>query len=319
MSYPVVSGNPPSGYPQGTSAYPTTYSGTFIPEIWSSKLVEKYYDGTVLTQITNTDYEGEIKDHGDKVIIRTMPSVSIRDYEVGQALETEFPTAPTIELLIDKGLYYQTAIDDIIAKQSDINQMNLWAEDSSEQLKISLDSEVLAFLPANVHADNTGASAGRISGNVNLGTQANAIQVTRNNILDQLMFLGQVLDEQNVPETGRFVVMPFWATTLLKLSDIKDASLTGDGTSPLRNGLVGRIDRFMVYNSNLLPTNAGTGTEWTTVLLAGHKDAATFATQMTKTETLRSQSTFGDIMRGLVVYGYQMIKPEAMAVSYIYQ
>lgn len=319
MSYPVLGTNPNPAYPASTGAYPSTYSGTFIPEIWSSKLVEKYYDGTVLTQITNTDYEGEIKDYGDKVIIRTMPSVSIRDYTIGQTLETDFPEAPTIELLIDKGLYYQTAIDDIIAKQSDINQMNLWAEDSSEQLKISLDSEVLAFLPANVHADNTGDSAGRISGNINLGTQAAAIQVTRSNILDQLMFLGQTLDEQNVPETGRFVVMPFWATTLLKLSDIKDASLTGDGTSPLRNGLVGRIDRFMVYNSNLLPTNAGSGTEWTTVMLAGHKDAATFATQMTKTETLRSQNTFGDIMRGLVVYGYQMIKPEAMAVSYIYQ
>jgi len=319
MAYPVSSTDPAPGYSGATGVYPTSYSGSFIPEIWSSKLVEKYYDGTVLTQITNTDYEGEISDYGDKVIIRTMPSVSIRDYEIGQALQTEFPEATPINLLIDKGLYYQTAIDDVIAKQQDINQMNLWAEDSSEQLKISLDTEVLAFLPANVDADNTGATAGAVSGNVNLGTQANAIQVTRTNVLDQLMFLGQVLDEQNVPETGRFVVMPFWATTLLKLSDIKDASLTGDGTSPLRNGLVGRIDRFMVYNSNLLPTNAGSGTEWTTVMLAGHKDAATFATQMTKTETLRSQTTFGDIMRGLMVYGYQMIKPEAMAVSYIYQ
>lgn len=318
MSYPVSTGNPAPGYPGASTTYPTSYSGTFIPEIWSTKLVEKYYDGTVLTQITNTDYEGEIVDYGDKVIIRTMPSVSINTYEVGQALETEFPEGATIELLIDKGLYYQTAIDDIIAKQQDINQMNLWAEDSSEQLKISLDSEVLAFLPANVAAENTGDSAGVISGNVDLGTQGTAIAVDKTNILDQILYLGQVLDEQNVPETGRFLVMPFWATTLLKMSDIKDASLTGDGTTPLRNGMVGRIDRFTVYNSNLLPVNpAPASGEWTTVILAGHKDAATFATQMTKTETLRAQQTFGDIMRGLVVYGYQMIKPEAMAVSYI--
>ena len=318
MSYPVLATNPNPSYPASTGAYPNTYSGTFIPEIWSAKLVEKYYDGTVLTQITNTDYEGEISSHGDKVIIRTMPSVAIRDYVIGQTLETEFPEAPVIELLIDKGLYYQTGIDDVIAKQQDINQMDLWATDSSEQLKISLDSEVLAFLPANVHADNTGANAGRISGNLDLGTQAAAVQISRSDILDLLMYLGQALDEQNVPETGRFLVMPFWAITLLKLSDLKDASLTGDGTSPLRNGLVGRIDRFMVYSSNLLPRNGSpTGDQWHTVILAGHKDAATFATQMTKTETLRSQNTFGDLMRGLVVYGYQMIKEEAMAVAYI--
>lgn len=318
MAYPVSSTNPAPGYTGSQAAYPTGYSGTFIPEIWSAKLVEKYYDGTVLTQITNTDYEGEISDYGDKVIIRTMPSVSIKSYEIGQELETEFPEGGTIELLIDSGLYYQTALDDVIAKQQDINQMNLWAEDSSEQLKIELDTEVLAYLPSNVDAANTGASAGVVSGNINLGTQAASLDTDRTNILDTLMFLGQALDEQNVPETGRFVVMPFWATTLLKLSDIKDASLTGDGTSPLRNGLVGRIDRFMVYNSNLLPTGPATGEQWQSVILAGHKDAATFATQMTKTETLRAQSTFGDIMRGLVVYGYRMIKPEAMAVAYIH-
>lgn len=317
MSYPVNAANPNTAYPGSLGAYPTTYSGTFIPEVWSSKLVEKYYDGTVLTQITNTDYEGEISAYGDKVIIRTMPSVSIRQYEIGQPLETEFPEAPVIELLIDKGLYYQTAIDDIIAKQQDIEQMNLWATDSSEQLKISLDTEVLAYLPANVAAENTGATAGRISGNIDLGTQAVALAITKANVLDTILYLGQVLDEQNIPETGRFLLMPYWATTLLKMSDIKDASLSGDSTSPLRNGMVGRIDRFTIYNSNLLPRNSGAGTEWGTVFLAGHKDAATFATQMTKTETLRSQTTFGNLMRGLVVYGYRMIKPEAMAVAYV--
>lgn len=317
MAYPVSASNPASGYPGAQGVHPTTYSGTFIPEIWSTKLIEKYYDGTVLTQITNTNYEGEISDYGDKVIIRTMPTVSIKQYQIGQQLETEFPEGGTIELLIDKGLYYQTAIDDIIAKQQDIDQMNLWGEDSSEQLKIQLDTEVLAYLPANVAANNTGATAGRISGNLDLGTQANAITITEANILRQILYMGQALDEQNVPETGRFLVLPFWATTLLKGSDLKDASLTGDGTSPLRNGLVGRIDRFDVYNSNLLPTNVAASPAWSTVFLAGHKDAATFATQMTKTETLRAQQTFGDLMRGLVVYGYRMIKPEAMAVSYV--
>lgn len=319
MAFPVVTGNPPSGYPQGASAYPTGYSGTFIPEIWSSKLIEKYYDGTVLTQITNTNYEGEISNYGDKVIIRTMPSVTIRQYEVGQALTTEFPTGGTVELLIDKGLYFNTGIDDVIQKQQDINQMNLWATDASEQMKIELDTEVLAYLPANVDAANVGANAGVVSGSLNLGTAnaagGGAITLTRTNVLDTILYLGQALDEQNVPETGRFLVMPYAATTLLKLSDIKDASLTGDGTSPLRNGMVGMIDRFTVYNSNLLPT--ALGDDATNIILAGHKDAATFATQMTKTETLRSQTTFGDLMRGLVVYGYQMIKPEAMAVAHI--
>ena len=317
MAYPVHSSNPNAAYPGATGAYPA-YSGTFIPEIWSTKLIALYYDATVLNQITNTDYEGEIRNYGDKVIIRTQPTITIRNYQIGMPLQTEFPAGGTVELLIDKGKYWQTAIDDVVRKQQDIDQMRMWAENAAESLKTALDTEVLAYLPANVHAKNTGANAGRISGNVNLGTTAAAITLTAANVLEVILRLGQVLDEQNVPETGRFVVMPFWATTLLKLSDIKNASLTGDDTSPLRNGMVGRIDRFTVFNSNLLPVNPTPGgADWRSVILAGHKDAATFATQLTKTETLRSQSTFGDIMRGLLVYGYRTIKPEAMAVAYV--
>lgn len=318
MAYPVIGTNPAPGYHGSTTPYPSSYSGTFIPEIWSTKLIDKYYDSTVLNSITNTDYEGEITAHGDKVIIRKMPTVSIKQYQIGQELETEFPEGDTTELLIDKGLYYQTAIDDVIAKQQDINQVNLWAADSAEQLKIELDTEVLAYMPAQAHAQNQGHNAGRISGNLDLGTQASAIEITRANVLDQILYMGQALDEQNAPETGRFILLPYWVTTLLKMSDLKDASLTGDRTSPYRNGLVGIIDRFTVYNSNLLPRNPSPSAgEWSTVMLAGHKSATTFATQMTKTETMRTEKTFGNLMRGLVVYGYKVLKSEALVTSYV--
>jgi hypothetical protein len=39
----------------------------------------------------------------------------------------------------------------------------------------------------------------------------------------------------------------------------------------------------------------------------------TFASQMTNMETMRSEATFGNIIRGLQVYGYKVIKPEALA------
>jgi hypothetical protein len=107
--------------------------------------------------------------------------------------------------------------------------------------------------------------------------------------------LGQALDEQNVTESGRFLLLPYWATTFLKLSDIKDASLTADGSSPLRNGRVGMIDRFTVYNTNLLPVALDTVNCWD--IIAGTQAGLTFATQLTNTETLRAESTFGDIRR----------------------
>lgn len=303
MAFPTVAGHP-------------SYSGTFIPEIWSSKLIDKYYDQTVLSEISNTDYEGEIRNQGDKVIIRTVPTLEINDYQIGQTLTHQRPESPTIELLIDKGMYWSAIIDDVVEKQQDIDQMNLWAEDAAEQMKIKLDTRVLSSIVPDIHADNIGNSAGRISGNIDLGTMGSPLAITRANILDTLLYMGQVLDEQNVPETGRFVLLPYWATTMLKLSDIKDASLTGDGSSPLRNGRVGMIDRFTVYNSNLLPRYTD-GAHNTTHILAGTKAGLTFATQLTKTETLRAESTFGDIMRGLLVYGHKVVKPEALTAAYV--
>ena len=305
MTFPVVGGHP-------------NYSGTFIPEIWSTKLIEKYYDSTVLSQISNTDYEGEIRNQGDKVHIRTTPTLEIHDYQIGQTLVNQRPEAPTLELLIDKGFYWSAIIDDVVEKQQDIDQMNLWAQDAAEQLKIKLDSRVLGSIVPDVHAENKGQNAGRISGNIDLGATGNALAVDRDNVLETILMMGQVLDEQNTPESNRFLILPYWMTTMLKLSDIKDASLTGDGTTPLRNGRVGMIDRFTVYNSNLLPRYVD-GAHNPTHVLAGTTEGLTFATQLTKTESLRAESTFGNIMRGLMVYGHKVVKPEALTAAYVRQ
>ena len=302
MSYPTAAGQP-------------TYSGVFIPEIWSTKIIEKYYDTTVLSAISNTDYEGEIRNQGDKVIIRTDATLEINDYSIGQTLVNQRPVGSSLELLIDKRMYWSAIIDDIVEKQQDINQMNRWSMDAAEQLKIQLDTRVLSAIVPDISASNKGATAGVDSGNINLGVTGTPLAVDKTNIIDTIIDVGQVLDEQNVPETGRFLVLPFWATARLKKSDIKDASLAGDGTSVLRNGRVGVIDRFTIYNSNLLPRYVD-GAYNTTHFLAGTKAGLTFATQLTRTESLRAESTFGNIMRGLMVYGHKVVKPEALAAVY---
>jgi hypothetical protein len=89
----------------------------------------------------------------------------------------------------------------------------------------------------------------------------------------------------------------------IKKSDLKDASLTGDAQTPLRNGRLGMIDRFTLYTSNLLPASGATYTK----MYAGHNNGLTFASQISKVETMRSELTFGQIMRGLSVYGSKVV------------
>ena len=302
MALPVAAGHP-------------QLSGITIPNaIWSGKLLVKFYEATVLGEIANTEYEGEIASQGDKVIIRTTPTITIRDYAKGGTLQTERPEPETVELPIDKGKYWQFVADDVDKFQSDYNYVDDWTRDASEQLKITIDSQVLGTIYASAHASNQGATAGAISSGYNLGVASTPFVLDKTNILDYIVNLGSVLDEQNVPESDRWVILPVWACGMIKQSDLKDASLAGDQTSIMRNGRLGMIDRFMIYRSNLLSSSSG---EFN--IIAGHKSGLTFASQMLNSETLRAESTFGTLVRGLQVYGYKVIKPESIVHGVVSQ
>lgn len=293
MTYPVNAGVP-------------SLSGTFIPEIWTSKLITKFYDMTVFGAIANTDYEGEIQKFGDTVNIRQRPDITIRNYVKGTALTYENPDEVIKQLLIDQGKYFAFNVFDIDKTQSDIALMNEWSTDGGEQLKIEIDKSILATIYTGADASNAGATAGRISGDVNLGTTAAPLALSKANIIDKIIEAGQVLDENNIPE-DRFIVLPASMCTRIKTSELKDASVSGDGTSMLRNGKVGKLDRFTIYQSNNVNVTSGRYD-----IIFGHKCATTFAAQLTKMESMKNPNDFGDLVRSLMVYGFEVVKGSAL-------
>ncbi len=274
------------------AGYSSLPGGNFIPEIWSKKLQAKFYAATVLGAIANHDWEGEIKGAGSKVIIRAIPTITIGDYGIGGTINYQDLTDDKIELLIDKAKYYAFKVDDIDEVQSDIKIVNESTGDASEQMKIVVDQDVLG----NVYADAS-------------STQPTTI-VTKSTVLDWIVDTGVLLDENNVPETGRWMVIPPWIAGMIKKSDLKDASLAGDGTSIMRNGRLGMIDRYELFSSNNL-ARTGVAATGTYHCIAGTRHFVSFASQFVKTETLRLQNSFGDAVRGLKVYGYKATKPEA--------
>lgn len=366
------------GTPYTGSTPSPAYSGVFIPTIWSGKFVEKFYDATVLGAISSTDYEGEIKNFGDTVNIRTHPAITISAYTTDQALSVQRPSSSLVTLSIDKGAYFNVVLDDVMEIQSDVDLLSNWADNASEQMKVYVDTLILAVtsLGNNVtqtagkfNGNNVGYQAGRLSASINLGSSKSTIlqrladtqkyvgaplwlarsaqtaaspatvygsvtttgdgreQGSARSIIDFIIDCGLVLDEQRCPETGRWIVLPAWAAAMIKRSAFQQAYLTGDSVSIARNGRLGMIDRFTVYVSNLLPigttgvptagtagaTSSGTLGFATTLdtgeyaVYFGHSMGLTFASQMTKVETLRSESTFGTLMRGLQVWGFSVI------------
>lgn len=325
MPFPVATGQTtPPIYPAGSAGNGLSGSG-FIPEIWSGKMIEKFYASTVLAAISNTDYEGEIKAHGDKVHIRTKPTITIKTYLADAALELERPQGGQVILNIDQGQYFNTILDDVMNIQSDINLMSMWSDDAAEQMKIVIDKAVLLGMKDQADAANRGLTAGKITGAINLGVTGTPLALVPNSptagqvdILDLVLRLGQALDEQNIPETGRWIVMPTWAAVLIKRSELRQAYLSGDSVSMLRNGRLGMVDRFTLYTSNLIPFGTAAGlAAGEFIIYAGHAHGLTFASQMTKMETLKSELAFGQLMRGLQVYGYKVIDGTALAQAIV--
>lgn len=294
------------------------YAGTFIPEIWSGKLQVKFYKATVFGEIANTDYEGEIKGQGDTVHVRTIPDVTISTYTKGLNLATQVPAPSKVDLLINQAKYFNVLVDDVDATQSDIALMETFTNDASEQMKIAIDSQVLAGIFAGADTANKGNTAGAVSANIVLGATGTPVALTKANVMDYIVDCGNVLDEANIPETGRWMVVPSWFAALLKKSDLKDAALTGDSQSPVRNGRLGMIDRFTLYISNQVPS-AVDGSVTAYHVMFGTKAAVTYASQFTKMETLRSTTTFGNIVRGLNVFGYKVIQGKALGDLYCYK
>ena len=302
----------------GTDQYGSAAAGKVIPALFSKKVLRNFYKDTFYNEICNTDYEGEIRGSGDTVYIRATPELSVGDYNIGTDITYEVPTDAALQLDIDQAKYLAFKIDDIDKAQSDLALINMWATDAAHQLKIAVDTNVLTYMVGKAQATyNIGIAAGKISGNINLGTTANAVQITSTNAVDKIVELGQVLDEQNIPSEGRFLVAPAWFCALLKLGDLKRADLTGDSTGVIRTGLIGQVDRFLIYQSNNLPTASDSGTKY--YIFAGTKEAMTFASQITKTETLRIQDNFGEYWRTLMVFGRKIVQDAAMTELYCYK
>lgn len=327
-AYPVNAGG--FNTPGGQVAYAgTAYSGTFIPALWSGKLAQKFYAATVFGEIANTDWQGDITGMGDTVIINTIPSITINSYSIGQNLAYEVPAPSTLQLVINKGKYFGVNVNNVLELQAKPKLMDMFTNDAAMQMKIKIDQDVLYTNFNQGAAGNQGSTAGQISGGYNLGTDAAPVTLTASNILQSITALSSVLDEANVPETDRWLIITPTERQILMQSNLAQAQFMGDASSVLRNGKIGMIDRFTVYVSNLVPRgaagrtwmNPNTGSDAASAgtlkrhaVMAGHKSAITFASQIAKVESLQNPNDFGTLVRGLNVYGTSVVQANGLAL-----
>ncbi|GAA2294042.1 hypothetical protein GCM10010149_47480 [Nonomuraea roseoviolacea subsp. roseoviolacea] len=285
---------------------PTYRDSRFIPEVWTAgvwtEMRSKLVVGSDL--VCNRDYEGEIRDQGDAVRIPTVTDPAIEDYEptAGFSGDPQEMTGGKRTFEIEQSKAFRIRVDDVHKVQSLIGgkYMHEGTSRAGRKLAEAADSYVANKLVAAATAYVP--PAGKLSHLVDIDLAAQP-----DVLYGQFVDVKVALDQTETPLEGRYaIVSPEMHGRLLRDDRFIDASKFGSN-EPISNGVVGKFLGFYIHLTNALPA--------TVHLIAGHRIATTFADQIVKTETYRSEKFFADVVRGLHVYGAKVMRSEHIAVG----
>ncbi|MBP6001845.1 MAG: hypothetical protein KA746_00290 [Pyrinomonadaceae bacterium] len=273
----------------------------FLPTVWAARLLVALEKALVYGQanVSNRDYEGEIREAGNTVKIGSIGDVSIGNYVKNTDIsDPEVLTDEEQSLLIDNAKYFNFYVDSVDRAQANANIMDEAMRRSAWSLRAAADSFLATTMEAAVPGGNK------------IGSVGTPIVPTKDDAYEYLVDLGVLLDEGNVPTDGRFVVVPAWFHGLLLKDDRFVRSGTFRGDVRLANGEVGEAAGFRILKSNNVPNDAGTKYK----IIAGHAMATAFAEQVLDVQTYKPEKRFGDAVKGLHVYGAKVVRPESLAM-----
>ena len=311
------------------SGYNNLPSGNFTPEIFSQKVLKFFRRASVVEDITNTDYAGEIENFGDTVRIIKEPTVTVSSYTRGSVVNAQDLADDQITMVVDNANAFAFKIDDIEERHSHVNFEALATSSGAFALKRKYDANVLQAMSDGAGiagADDASLSGGLTTTNTALGTASAPINVETDDAgINLMLLMARTLDDQSVPEENRWFVAPpiFYEKMFQAGNKMAEVQVTGDATSPLRNGLAipGTLAGFRCYKSTALNSTAGTDQVTLSgvatdasenIVLAGHMSSTSTASHIAKTEVVRSTESFSDVIRGLHVFGRKVLRPEAM-------
>lgn len=272
---------------------------TFIPQLWSAQLLTSLKKSLIYGQesISNRNYQGEITSYGDTVKIHAIGAVTVGDYTKNTDMaKPQTLTGSETTLVINQSKYFNFQIDDIDKAQQNPKVMAEAMNESAYALRNTADQYIAGIMVAGVKADHK------------IGSDEQPKVATKEDAIDYLVDLGVILDEANIPEDGRFVVIPPFYHALIEKSDKWQHTETG--VDIIKNGYVGRMAGFDVYKSNNVPNT----TKAKYKIIAGHPMATTYAEQINEVEGYRPESRFADAVKGLHLYGAKVVRPEALAM-----
>lgn len=280
----------------------TVKNGLFKPEIMSKELLRNLDNNSVWLDCVNRDYEGEIKNQGDTVIVNQPGDITVKTYVKGTPMVYESPNGTQNKLVIDQQKYFAFDIEDIDEVQANVTLVSKYFDRARSAISLEKDTFI-----------QTKAWLGIDSGNV---IEAPTGGLTKNNAYGLFVKLRGALRWSNaLKNNGRgfdgkqpyAIVDPDIMGVLLETDQAIHATESGDET--IRRGTVLRFAGFDVKES----TNVTRGNSHK--IIVGTTEAISYADQITKTRTLQDKDDFAAHCAGLYLYGSEVFQGKALAGS----
>ncbi len=268
----------------------------FIPTVWSESLLRALDKAYVGIANCNREFEGDIREKGDKVRICGLESVKIGNYTKNQNLQAPETLSDTCkELTIDQAKYFNFQIDDVDLAQCNPRLMELAVQNAAKALANVAESHVYSL---NTEADN----------------YIENLTPTTDNIINTLIDARTMLLKENVMDPSDIVieVSPEVAGLILKAK----VALSTNNTDALENGCIGNIGGCKIFVSSNIPSyedDAGVVSQ----CVARTRRAVAFAEQLSEIEAYRPELRFADAMKGLHLYGAKVVYPNEMVLMNI--
>ena len=231
-------------------------------------------------------------------------------------------TDQEITLVVDTANAFKFIVDDIESNMSHVNWRETASSSAAYALRDAFDEGVIATMFSGVSTSSpnhvlgsdsaTDLAAGTFdgTGNLDIGFAAD-----EHDPIDVMSHMSRLLDEQNVPEEGRwFLANPEFYEQLVQSSSKVLSVDYNAGQGSIRNGLVssGKLRGFDMYKTNNIAATSNAAGK----CIAGHISSTCTAQTIVNTEVIRDPSSFGDIVRGLHVYGAKVLRGEALVSAF---
>lgn len=292
----------------------STHKG-YAVQLWSPKITAYLKNLGAYADIVNKDYEGEIKNKGDRVHFFSKTGLTVRDYNVDATgfseITTEQPQGEKMTLAVDQQKYIAFEVEDIDKVQANVKIVDEWTETMASSFADVKDAYIHSLAVAGagtkLHSDS-------------------AQQITKDNVwaevcaMQRVLTRNKALTKAGLDYSGKrpaLVITPEFQEILLQCSNYFANAF---GNEVLRKGQVGHIGVFDVFvdtNIQTASTGTGTGKSYNQTIIAMTSQGITYADQITETETYRSQKSFKDVVRSLMTYGATVANANCIVSSKI--